>query len=90
VAVGSGNWGQKVGAVIVLKSGVVGKSGLPGWVAMDMRRALRGRLVAYKIPQILKVVQEIPRNAMGKINKKQLVRDVFADETSGDEMETFP
>jgi malonyl-CoA/methylmalonyl-CoA synthetase len=66
VAVGSGNWGQKVGAVLVLKPGVVGKAGTPGWVAMDMRRALKGKLVAYKIPQVLKVVEHIPRNAMGK------------------------
>jgi len=33
--------------------------------------------VNYKIPQELRVVDSIPRNAMGKINKKNLVRDVF-------------
>lgn len=31
-----------------------------------MRRALKDRLVAYKVPQELKVVDEIPKNAMGK------------------------
>lgn len=31
-----------------------------------MRRALKDRLVAYKVPQELKVVEEIPKNAMGK------------------------
>ena len=50
-----------------------------------MRRALRGRLVNYKIPQVLRIVDSIPRNAMGKINKKLLVRDVFRDDFSGDE-----
>jgi len=74
--------------VVVLKEGVEGKKG--GWGAMDLRRALKGRLVAYKIPQLVRVVEHIPRNAMGKINKKQLVKEVFADDTSGDEMETFP
>ncbi|KAJ3489798.1 hypothetical protein NLG97_g5921 [Lecanicillium saksenae] len=49
-------------------------------------RALKGRLAAYKIPQVMRVVDHIPRNAMGKINKKQLVKAIFADETSGDEM----
>ena len=31
-----------------------------------MRRALKDKLVAYKVPQELKIVEEIPKNAMGK------------------------
>ncbi|CEJ85424.1 Putative 2-succinylbenzoate-CoA ligase [[Torrubiella] hemipterigena] len=81
VAVPSGKWGQKVGAVLILNSEVVEK-----WSPMDMRRALRNRLANYKIPQVMKVVEHIPRNAMGKINKKQLVASIFIDEHSGDEM----
>lgn len=42
-----------------------------------MRRALRERLAAYKIPQEMRVRDEIPRNAMGKVNKKMLVKEVF-------------
>jgi len=45
-----------------------------------MRRALKERLVTYKIPQDMKVVEDIPKNAMGKINKKQLVAEVFGDQ----------
>jgi acyl-CoA synthetase (AMP-forming)/AMP-acid ligase II len=33
---------------------------------MDMRRALKDRLAAYKIPQEMRVLDAIPRNAMGK------------------------
>ncbi|PFH62639.1 hypothetical protein XA68_12713 [Ophiocordyceps unilateralis] len=80
VAVPSGNWGQKVGAVVVLDSRHVQK-----WTPLDMRRALKGRLAAFKIPQTLQVVDQIPRNAMGKVNKKELVRALFIDEFSGDE-----
>ncbi|KAL7939110.1 acetyl-CoA synthetase-like protein [Trichoderma chlorosporum] len=80
VAVPSGSWGHKVGAVVVLDRAVADK-----WSALDMRRALKSRLANYKIPQVLKVVETIPRNAMGKINKKQLVSAIFADEHSGDE-----
>ncbi|OAA47886.1 2-succinylbenzoate-CoA ligase [Metarhizium rileyi] len=80
VAVPSGNWGQKVGAVIILNEDVVQK-----WSPLEMRRALRSRLAGYKIPQVMKIVEHIPRNAMGKINKKQLVQEIFADEHSGDE-----
>ncbi|EFW99631.1 2-succinylbenzoate-ligase [Grosmannia clavigera kw1407] len=79
VAVPSGKWGQKVGAVLVMSDGE------KPWTAMDMRRALKGRLVNYKIPQLLRLVEQIPRNAMGKINKKQLVAQVFQDDFSGDE-----
>jgi hypothetical protein len=46
---------------------------------MDMRRALKDKLVAYKIPQDLAIVEGIKRNAMGKINKKELVPVVFGD-----------
>lgn len=84
VAVPSGKWGQKVGAIVILDSAVVPED--KSWSPMDMRRALRGRLAAYKIPQVLKVVDFIPRNAMGKINKKQLVKEVFADQFSEDEL----
>jgi non-ribosomal peptide synthetase component E (peptide arylation enzyme) len=35
---------------------------------------------------VLRVVDHIPRNAMGKINKKMLVKEIFQDEFSGDEL----
>ncbi|KAI0861197.1 hypothetical protein F4860DRAFT_181206 [Xylaria cubensis] len=82
LAVPSGKWGQKVGAVVILDRTICPD----GWKPMDMRRALKGRLANYKIPQVLRVVEHIPRNAMGKINKKNLLRQVFLDDFSGDEM----
>ncbi|KAK8043650.1 hypothetical protein PG993_006080 [Apiospora rasikravindrae] len=82
LAVPSGKWGQKVGAVIVLHDAYKPK----GWKPMDMRRALRDRLANYKIPQVLRIVESIPRNAMGKVNKKTLVGAVFKEDFSGDEM----
>ncbi|KAL2199108.1 hypothetical protein P885DRAFT_31807 [Corynascus similis CBS 632.67] len=83
LAVPSGKWGQKVGAVVILDREHVpdGK-----WSPLEMRRALKGRLASYKIPQVLRVVDHIPRNAMGKINKKMLVKEIFVDEFSGDEL----
>ncbi|KAI2614902.1 acetyl-CoA synthetase-like protein [Hypoxylon sp. NC1633] len=82
VAVPSGKWGQKVGAVVIHAPD---HQAAP-WRPLDMRRALKGRLANYKIPQVLRVVDHIPRNAMGKINKKDLLRSVFLDDFSGDEM----
>lgn len=80
VGLPSETWGQKVAAVVVLSdAGQTGGKGGKAWGAMDMRRALKDRLVAYKIPQDLQVVEAIPRNAMGKVNKKELVPLMFGD-----------
>ena len=67
VGVSSEQWGQKVAAVVVLhpehaQSGRGGKT----WGVMDMRRALKDKLANYKIPQEMKVVEALPKNAMGK------------------------
>ena len=35
------------------------------------------RMAHYKVPTVLRVLDEIPRNAMGKINKKALVKELF-------------
>lgn len=82
VAVPSGALGHKVGAVIVLNAEAFKNEGKePTWTRMDMWRALQSNLAKYKIPQVLKVVDTIPRNAMGKINKKQLVQALFPAST---------
>ncbi|KAK4193392.1 acyl-CoA synthetase family member 3, mitochondrial [Podospora australis] len=83
LAVPSGKWGQKVGAVVILDKETCPEN---KWSPLEMRRALKDRLAAYKIPQVLRVVEHIPRNAMGKINKKMLVKEIFSDEFSGDEL----
>lgn len=44
---------------------------------MDMRRALKDRLANYKIPQDMKVVGDIPKNAMGK-SKSFLTRPIIS------------
>jgi non-ribosomal peptide synthetase component E (peptide arylation enzyme) len=36
-----------------------------------------GRLASYKIPKKFIAIQSIPKNAMGKINKKELVKSDF-------------
>jgi acyl-coenzyme A synthetase/AMP-(fatty) acid ligase len=67
VGIPSEQWGQKVAAVVVLSddAAATGKNGR-SWGPMDMRRALKNCLASYKIPQEMKVLDAIPRNAMGK------------------------
>ena len=56
-------WGQKAAAIVVLsEQGKTAGRGGKAWSALDMRRALKDALVAYKIPQDMKVVDELPRN----------------------------
>lgn len=64
----SERWGQKVVAIVVLNDEIANKTGKGGkpWNALNMRRDLQDRLAPYKIPHEMKVVKEIPKNAMGK------------------------
>ena len=77
VALPSEQWGQKVAAIVVLnpEHAQTGKGGKT-WGLMDMRRALKDSLANYKIPQEMKVVEGIPRNAMGKSKFKGLFREI--------------
>ena len=67
VAVPSGKWGHKVGAVVMLTpfGMTAGRNG-GRWSPLDMRKSMKEKLAGYKVPQIMKVVEDIPRNAMGK------------------------
>jgi malonyl-CoA/methylmalonyl-CoA synthetase len=62
-------WGEAVTAVIVLKEATALE--LPA-----LRDWCKSRLSVYKIPQRLRAVEELPRNAMGKVTKPA-VRALF-------------
>ncbi len=70
-------------AAVVVLDPVHAQSGRGGktWGAMDMRRALKDKLASYKIPQELRVVEELPKNAMGKSESWHvpLATSVFAN-----------
>lgn len=58
-------WGERVTAAAVLRDGA-------RLTLEELRDWARSRLVAYKIPQRLAVLDALPRNAMGKVEKKRL------------------
>ena len=64
-------YGQRVGAVIVLND----KS--PGLELDDIRKWAENQMPHYSMPTKLKIMEELPRNAMGKVNKKELVKIAF-------------
>ncbi|KAM0354824.1 hypothetical protein ACHAPU_000649 [Fusarium lateritium] len=72
VGLPSETWGQKVAAVLVLSQQCQAQMSL-----QQLRTALKLRITAYKVPQDMELVQSLPRNAMGKVNKKELVGNVF-------------
>ena len=64
-------YGERVAAVIVRRSGATDGAGL------DLKAWASKRLAGYKVPSIERVVAAIPRNAMGKVNKKSLRAELF-------------
>ena len=69
IGVPDDTWGEAVAAAVVLEEGES--------LELDaLRDWCRERLSVYKIPKLLRVVESLPRNAMGKVTKLA-VRDVF-------------
>ena len=67
-------WGQRVAAIIVCPK-PENQLTLP-----VLKEWALQRLPSYKIPTALKVVDSLPRNAMGKVNKKELALIFFPKE----------
>jgi acyl-CoA synthetase (AMP-forming)/AMP-acid ligase II len=57
--------GEMLVAAVVLRPGA-------GVGPLDLRLALRGRLAPFKVPSRIEVVDALPRNAMGKVEKRRL------------------
>ncbi|XP_060109549.1 malonate--CoA ligase ACSF3, mitochondrial [Heteronotia binoei] len=64
-------WGQRVSAVVKLQEGeTLSLKELKDWA--------RESMPPYTIPSELLLVEEIPRNQMGKVDKKQLLRQFYS------------
>lgn len=57
-------WGEKVTAVCILDGDLALK---------DLRDWGKERMATYKVPQELHAVTQLPRNQMGKLEKKKLI-----------------
>jgi malonyl-CoA/methylmalonyl-CoA synthetase len=64
-------WGEAVSAAVVLGEGATLE-------LAALREWCKGRLSVYKIPQRLRVVDALPRNAMGKVTKPA-IKGFFRD-----------
>ncbi|XP_018608004.2 acyl-CoA synthetase family member 3, mitochondrial [Scleropages formosus] len=63
-------WGQRVTAVVQLKKG-------KSLSLEELKTWARERMTSYMIPTGLVLVNEMPRNQMGKVNKKDLLKQFF-------------
>ncbi|PGH03701.1 hypothetical protein AJ79_07283 [Helicocarpus griseus UAMH5409] len=66
-------WGQRVAAVVKQRPGT------PTLELSPLRTQLKEEMAPYKIPTVLKLVDHIERNAMGKVNKKDIVKKYWPD-----------
>jgi malonyl-CoA/methylmalonyl-CoA synthetase len=60
-------WGERIGAAVVLVPG-------EAFTLEELRRWAGDRLAPYKLPTRLLALEELPRNAMGKVTKPDVVR----------------
>nr|XP_051686575.1 malonate--CoA ligase ACSF3, mitochondrial [Oryctolagus cuniculus] len=63
-------WGQRVTAVVALREG-------HSLSHPELKEWARGVLAPYAVPSELLLVEEIPRNQMGKVDKKALLRQFY-------------
>jgi len=68
------DYGEIICAVMVLKSEAQKTTAFskPVFTIKDLHRWAKERIAPYKIPERLHIWESIPRNAMGKVNKKEL------------------
>lgn len=65
VGVADSEWGERVGAGLVLKEG-------SSLTLEALRSWAKARLALYKIPTAILIVDDLPRNAMGKVTKPKV------------------
>ncbi|MDO8393633.1 MAG: acyl-CoA synthetase, partial [Dietzia sp.] len=69
------DWGEEVKAVVELAGGYVESDELKTQILDD----LSGRLAKFKMPRSIDVVEELPRQANGKLVKRKLKDPYWAD-----------
>lgn len=71
-------WGQRIGALIVIDeqhtTNVEHKQ-----FKKDIKSWAETVLPPYSIPTVINIVEEVPRNAMGKVDKKSLLKNSFSN-----------
>lgn len=75
VGVPDTTWGEVVAAICVPAEGRAAEL-----TVSNVRETLKSELAPYKLPQKLHVLDQMPRNAMGKVQKKALRERCFPEQ----------
>lgn len=76
IGVADDEWGQRVAAAVILRAGET--------LDLDTLRAwAKQHLAPYKVPTILRVLDDLPRNPMGKVVKTELTSLFAAKDAKG-------
>ena len=62
--------GNRIRAVIVLNDVSINTTALPD----EIRASLKQRIARYKVPQIIEFVDELPKSPVGKVLRKELIK----------------
>ncbi|KAL4907176.1 hypothetical protein BDW74DRAFT_121814 [Aspergillus multicolor] len=73
VGIADEEWGQRVAAVVKQRAGTEPLE------LQALRTRLKQEMAPYKIPTVLKLVDGIERNAMGKVNKKDVIKTYWPE-----------
>lgn len=79
-------WGQKVGVIVQLNATAVKEETKVEGGEKPKKKLLTlkelndwcaPRMASYAVPKVLSIVESIPRNALGKVNKKEIIETVY-------------
>ena len=72
-------FGQRLKAVVVTKGGDLSED--------EVKKYVKSNLAGYKVPRDVEFIDELPRNATGKVLKRELKGEGDDDEADGDKAE---
>jgi malonyl-CoA/methylmalonyl-CoA synthetase len=70
-------YGERVAAAVVLKAPAADAAAAAAALPAAVKAWAADKLAPYKLPTVYRVLAEMPRNAMGKVNKKELRKALF-------------
>ncbi|XP_043286482.1 malonate--CoA ligase ACSF3, mitochondrial isoform X2 [Venturia canescens] len=73
VGIADETWGQKVAAIVVVREG-------SEIILSQLREFGKKTLPEHAVPTVLRVVDKIPKNSMGKVNKPELLNSIFSND----------
>lgn len=72
-------WGQRIGALVVIDESIITNKKEHKTPKKELKAWAETVLPSYSVPSVIKIVDEVPRNALGKVDKKSLLKNSFEE-----------